>query len=133
MEENKDIANNIENTKHLNVNSNIKKIEKRHCPYCNNEIDITVGVHNWKNLFKKPTFNDWMTLIMLILVVVSAYAYNHDMKICKEFIANQTSNYLSLYGQGNGNELNKINLSGWNLTEDNSTNSLPNEQINIEQ
>lgn len=44
------------------------------------------GVHNWKNLFRKPTLSDWVILIMLILALFSAWAYNKDISICREYV-----------------------------------------------
>jgi hypothetical protein len=107
-------TNNIDNT---------KKIVKRHCPRCKQEIEISVGLHNWKNLFKMPTFNDWMFLVMLLLVLASAYAYQHDIKACKEYIQNIS---LTPYDNNQFNS-NQLNLSGLDLSrleEDNLTGSL---------
>lgn len=47
------------------------------------------GLKNWKNLFKKPTFQDWIILAMLIIMLFSAYAYQNDIKICREYIKEQ--------------------------------------------
>jgi len=44
------------------------------------------GFHNWRNLFKKPTMQDWVILIMLILMIFVAWAYQHDTATCKEFV-----------------------------------------------
>lgn len=44
------------------------------------------GVHNWKNLFRKPTISDWLILVMLILVLFTAWAYNKDISICREYV-----------------------------------------------
>ena len=44
------------------------------------------GVHNWKNLFGKPTFSEWTILFMLILMLFVGWAYQHDVAECKEFL-----------------------------------------------
>jgi hypothetical protein len=99
--------------------SNKGNVRHRHCPRCKQEIVVNVGLHNWKNLFRMPTFNDWMFLVMLMLVLASAYAYQHDIKACKEFAQNQSINIYN-YGQG---AMNQLNLSGFDLgtTKENNT------------
>lgn len=47
------------------------------------------GLHNWKNLFKKPRFSDWMILFMLIMVLFVAWSYSHDIKACRDYINQQ--------------------------------------------
>ena len=49
--------------------------------------DNTRGLHNWKNLFKKPTFNDWFTLFIIIMIVFMAWAYQHDTQVCRDSVA----------------------------------------------
>jgi len=51
-------------------------------------MQIKVGVHNWKNLFKKPSLNDWITLFMIAMMLVAAYAYQHDVGVCHETLRN---------------------------------------------
>ena len=52
------------------------------------------GLHNWKNLYKKkPTLNDWINLAVIIMLLFAAWAYYHDTKQCKEYIANQEANF----------------------------------------
>lgn len=51
------------------------------------------GLHNWKNLFRKPTFSEWIILALLLLGLFIAYAYQHDISACRE--------YLNLYAQQN--------------------------------
>lgn len=56
--------------------------ESKYGPYV-----VKRGFHNWKNLFKKPTFQDWLILIMLIIGLFIGWAYNHDTKECRDFLA----------------------------------------------
>lgn len=44
------------------------------------------GFHNWKNLFRKPTLQEWLVLIMLIGLVFIAWAYQRDIALCYEAI-----------------------------------------------
>lgn len=50
------------------------------------------GLHNWRNLFRKPNIYEWTVLILLILTYIAAYAYFLDIKTCREFIKNNTFN-----------------------------------------
>jgi hypothetical protein len=44
------------------------------------------GLHNWKNLFRKPTLNDWIIFILLMMVMFMAWAYQRDIAVCKQAI-----------------------------------------------
>lgn len=46
------------------------------------------GLHNWRNLFKKPTLQDWIIFILLVLVLFLAWAYQTDIQACREFTTN---------------------------------------------
>lgn len=63
-----------------------KKI--RICPCCKQEYKIKVGINNWKNLFRKPTLDDWITLFILIMLILASYAYIQETKACKEMVSN---------------------------------------------
>lgn len=53
------------------------------------------GLHNWRNLFVKPTILEWTILAMLILSLFMAYAYNHDMKACQDNCNSRIINFCS--------------------------------------
>lgn len=57
----------------------------RPCPHCGQPMPIKSP---WKALFRKPTMNEWITLFIMIMMVVAAYAYKHDVGICQEYIKN---------------------------------------------
>lgn len=57
--------------------------EKRYGPYIEKR-----GLHNWKNLFRKPTLQELTILFMIILTCISAYAYSYDVKECKTTLSN---------------------------------------------
>ena len=44
------------------------------------------GLHNWRNLFNKPSFQDWMVLFMLIMVLFMVWAYQYDIGACKAML-----------------------------------------------
>jgi hypothetical protein len=60
------------------------------CPCCGKVIKVNRGLtkQNIKKLFKKPSIQDLMILIMLILVMFGGWAYNYDLKACQETIKN---------------------------------------------
>jgi len=61
------------------------KERERTCKYCKQEITIKPGAHNWKNLFRKPTLDEWITLFIIIMVILSSYAYRHDINSLTDF------------------------------------------------
>jgi hypothetical protein len=65
-----------------------KILKVRTCPYCKQQYNIQTGFSNWKNLFRKPTLDDFIVLLILILVMLSAYAYTLDIKTCSETLKN---------------------------------------------
>ena len=65
-----------------------KKLHDRTCPRCKQPIKIKIGKDNWKNLFKKPTVDDWITLVILILLMMAAFAYTQETATCKAMTKN---------------------------------------------
>ena len=61
-------------------NTQEEKKNVRSCPYCKSPYETKVGLNNWKNLFRKPTMDDWITLFILILLIVASYAYVQETK-----------------------------------------------------
>lgn len=55
--------------------------EKKYGPYIEKK-----GLHNWKNLFKKPTLMEWTILVMIIMSLFIAWAYTQDVQACSEWI-----------------------------------------------
>jgi len=53
------------------------------CPHCNKDIYEKRGLQNWRNLFKKPDVDSWITLILIALVLYLAWAYYRDLSICR--------------------------------------------------
>lgn len=46
------------------------------------------GLHNWRNLFRKPNLLEWTILFMLIMVLFITWAYQRDTALCRELIDN---------------------------------------------
>ncbi len=59
----------------------------RICPNCKQEMKVQVGFHNWKNLFRKPTLDELITLFIIILAIALFFAWQHDINQYKEYIA----------------------------------------------
>lgn len=59
----------------------LKWYNNKYGPYIGNR-----GVHNWKNLFKKPNLQEWTILVMLIMMLFIGWAYQHDIAECKDFL-----------------------------------------------
>ena len=43
------------------------------------------GLHNWKNLFNKPSLQDWIVLFMLIMMLFVAWSYQRDIQACRNY------------------------------------------------
>lgn len=84
-EENKEDVTNISNSQ---IKDKERKLHTRICPRCKQEYKTKIGVDNWKNLFRAPTLDEWITLIILILLIGAAYAYTTETKICRDTLAN---------------------------------------------
>ena len=93
------------------------KTKLRKCKYCGSEIKINPGLHNWKNLFRKPRFEDYMTLFLIFMIIISSYAYKSDLKSIIEYYENES--YCNI----------KNNLQPHQT--DNLINSLLNNSVNI--
>jgi hypothetical protein len=88
--------------------SNIKK-EIRICEACGSSVEVEVGFNknNFKKLFRKPTMSEWIELFIIIMVILSAFAYKADIEnlkayyesdgVCANF--NNYSNYVQDYNK----------------------------------
>jgi len=74
----------------------MKKQRIVRCKYCGSEYNQKRGLHNWKNLFRKPTIDDWITLFIIIMVLFSVYAYKADIKVCREYIKQQEIDFKNM-------------------------------------
>lgn len=77
----------IEDLEKTEVATGIKTDETKYrpCPHCHQMMPIK---DPWKALFRKPTLSDWITLFLLIMVAVAAWAYQHDTAVCRDYVAN---------------------------------------------
>lgn len=63
----------------------MKRDKIRRCKYCGQEVKVNVGINNWKNLFRKPTLDEWITLFIIIMMIVSTYVYKYDIQNITEY------------------------------------------------
>lgn len=77
----------------------VKWFEGRYGPYIEKR-----GIHNLKNLFRKPTLLEWTILFMIIITMFMGWAYQQDIKQCREVLENIDDicvNYKTIYVQQN--------------------------------
>lgn len=58
------------------------------CPCCGQVIKVNRGLskQNMMKLFKKPTIQDWIIFILLVLALYGAWAYENEVQQYKEII-----------------------------------------------
>ena len=44
------------------------------------------GLHNWRNLFRKPTFDDWVVLALMCCIGYLTWAYSRDVSALQQVI-----------------------------------------------
>lgn len=71
------------------------------CPYCNQVTKINRGLtkQNLKNMFQKPTPQDWIIFIILILSLYGFWVYTSELNYYSELLAN-TPELCQKYDQG---------------------------------
>lgn len=101
------------------ANPEEKPVNTRVCAYCKQPYQTKVGIQNWKNLFRKPTLDDLITLVIIVLVIASYYAYMADTKVCRETVANIKdicAQYYSGIVNNGAFDYNLSSLAGYNLS-----------------
>jgi hypothetical protein len=63
--------------------------EKKYGPYIGDR-----GLKNWKNLFRRPNIYELTILFMLLMSFFIAWAYIHDVSMCREFIKEQENIFI---------------------------------------
>jgi hypothetical protein len=58
----------------------------RLCPTCHQKVKIQPGMNNWKNLFRKPTLEDYITLFIMLAVIALYFFYMYDIKQYTDYI-----------------------------------------------
>jgi hypothetical protein len=92
--------------------SNIDPNKKyRKCSSCGHMKELKSP---WQELWRMPTMNEWLILIMLIGIMFIAWAYKHDVQVCRDFIANGSNMLNYSFGQQPDYSLDGINFSACN-------------------
>ena len=68
------------------------------CPHCNNVTKQAKGLNkqNIKRLFRMPSFNDFLMLFIIIMLLVMSWAYNRDISLCRSYIKKQQQGQIDL-------------------------------------
>lgn len=66
------------------------------------EEEIKRGIHNWRNLFRKPTLLEWTILFMLLMVLFMVWAYQRDTALCRETLKEIRTNPCQYCNIGEG-------------------------------
>jgi hypothetical protein len=56
------------------------------CKLCGQEVKIVPGLHNWKNLMRYPTLDEWITLFLIAGIIAMIYFYVNDIKQYQDYI-----------------------------------------------
>ena len=69
------------------IKGNWNKVDEV-CPNCNQVTKVATGLtkQNVKKLFRKPTLNDIIIFVLLILTLVGAYSYQSEVQQYKDII-----------------------------------------------
>lgn len=92
------------------------------------------GLHNWKNLFKRPTLYECTILFMLLMGLFMGWAYQRDVALCREVLAKQEQGYFIVnYAEDSNNTINSspprtyyppLNLDILNITPPNNSDNI---------
>src|SRR3990167_729778 len=80
--------------------------DKKYGPYIDKK-----GLHNFKNLFRRPTMYEWVILFMLLLTLFLSWAYAEDTKVCREFVSKSIAENTGIQKAINSTEYVPINLT----------------------
>ncbi len=72
------------------------------------------GLHNWRNLFRKPTLQDWLIFFMLVMILFLAWAYQRDITVCKSSINFSVRDNILFQQPDLSTDMPKLNFSGLN-------------------
>ena len=54
-----------------------------------------------QRLFRRPTWNEWLTLFMMLMIIIAAFTYQRDTKVCREYIKSQQQIKINLTEESN--------------------------------
>jgi len=104
------------------------------CPACKQVTKENRGLtkQNFKKLFRKPSIQDIMILIMITLILIGSYTYKQDVGLCQQTLDDKASvcalcksysdNTTNFYQESiYTSNLNKDNLTFINITDNNSS------------
>jgi hypothetical protein len=105
---------NINTPNKENTDAIISQINKkiRPCPHCGKPMEVDP----WKALWRMPTMNEWIILLMLIGIMFIAWAYKRDIQVCRDYMEQDNMSIFVNNGQitNYSNSLDDINLTSCN-------------------
>jgi len=113
------------------VKDNWLKVDKT-CPQCGQVTEKAKGItkQSMKKLFSFNLKKDWLSTLIIIGVILLAYAYKQDTAACKDFMSHRTEYCAQIladeaaYGDGlNLENLDELNTGFGNGLAGNLTNS----------
>ena len=72
-----------ENNNQTEIEKKLKWYEQKYGPYYE-----TRGLKNWKNLFRKPTLMERTLSLVIILMLLGAWAWHIDTEKCRDTLKN---------------------------------------------
>jgi hypothetical protein len=116
----------MENLNNNNLSNNPspnKKEKVRICPACKQEVLVSTGMHNWKNLFRKPTFEEMITLFIILGVIAIYFAYQYDIKQYQNYINTNCKREVVSINTSNQDSFNNLtNITYKEVINNNQTN-----------
>lgn len=89
----------------------LKWYENRYGPYIEKR-----GIHNWRNLFRKPTLYEWTILFMMFGFIVIGYLYMVETKECKTCLEREQDLFNNLTMTFCSSPTQNINFTKLNIT-----------------
>ena len=92
----------------VEMEKRLKFYEDKYGPYVEKR-----GLHNWKNLFRRPSMNEWIILILLICCVAFAFTAQMNASICQGAIDYWNQAHAPMFGTPvNFSAINNISIIG---------------------
>jgi len=100
----------------------IDKTSIRRCPRCHQDVEVKTGFSkdNFKNLFRKPTMEEWVTLFIMILAVSSFFVYRMDINAYKSYMETNCTCTHDYIKQNQIQDFNSLDLDTLDLDSPNN-------------
>lgn len=97
-------------------NMETKEVKQKVCHHCGSTYTpIKRGLHNWKNLFRKPSVDDLITLFIIVMILFAMWAYKHDIAECQKCLQADYEAWKN-YSEGHKNSSSYFNYDDINVS-----------------